>query len=69
MLNKAFILLIRLYQWTISPLIGQICRFHPTCSDYAILAIKKHGAFKGSWLALKRIGKCNPWYPGGEDYP
>lgn len=58
---------IRLYQLTISPLLGQVCRFEPSCSNYATEAIRKYGGFKGSWLALKRICRCHPWHPGGHD--
>lgn len=59
--------LIRGYQLFISPLIGPRCRFAPTCSHYAIEAIKIHGSVKGSWLAMKRILKCHPLHPGGID--
>ncbi len=52
---------IRLYQRTLSPLLGQSCRFDPTCSTYAYDSIRLHGAMRGSWLALKRVGRCNPW--------
>ncbi|REL28746.1 membrane protein insertion efficiency factor YidD [Thalassotalea euphylliae] len=59
--------LIKLYQKFISPLLGNNCRFQPTCSSYAIEAINRFGAVKGSWLALKRILKCHPLNAGGED--
>jgi hypothetical protein len=59
--------LIRLYQWTLSPLLGPRCRFHPTCSHYAYEAIGRHGVLRGGWLAVKRIGRCHPWHPGGLD--
>ncbi len=65
-LSYPFILLIRIYQKIISPLIGPKCRFIPTCSNYAVEALKKYGVFKGSWLAIKRIAKCHPW--GGSGY-
>ena len=61
------VLLIRIYQLTLSPLLGQHCRFHPSCSTYAIEALETHGIFKGSWLALRRLGKCHPLHPGGFD--
>jgi len=61
-----FIGLIKIYQFTLSPFLGKQCRFIPTCSQYGIEAIQKHGAFKGSWLAIKRIIRCNPW--GGSGY-
>lgn len=59
--------LIRVYQWTLSPLLGATCRFHPTCSHYALEALRSHGTLRGSWLTLKRIGRCHPWHPGGID--
>ena len=58
---------IKLYQRFISPLFPNSCRFYPTCSNYAILAIDKYGILKGSFLAFKRIIKCNPFHPGGYD--
>lgn len=62
------IFLIRIYQWTISPLIGEVCRYTPSCSHYAVEAIGKHGIFRGGWLAVKRILRCNPWCGGcGKD--
>ncbi len=61
--------LIRVYQWTISPLLGRNCRFHPTCSQYAVEAVQRFGAVRGSWLAIKRLGRCHPWHPGGFDPP
>ncbi|WMN58630.1 membrane protein insertion efficiency factor YidD [Pseudoalteromonas xiamenensis] len=59
--------LIRGYQRFISPMLGPHCRFNPTCSHYAIFAINLHGLRKGSWLAMKRILKCHPLNPGGDD--
>ncbi|MEN9827806.1 MAG: hypothetical protein RJA11_422 [Bacteroidota bacterium] len=61
------LLLLRFYRKAISPYLGNNCRFHPTCSVYAMQAIEKYGAIKGSWLAIKRIGKCHPLHPGGID--
>jgi putative membrane protein insertion efficiency factor len=58
---------VRGYQLLISPLLGPRCRFHPTCSHYAIEAIQRFGAVKGAWLAGRRILKCHPLHPGGED--
>lgn len=57
---------IRIYRWCISPLFPPVCRFTPTCSAYALEAIIKHGIFRGSWLAVKRILRCHPW--GGSGY-
>ena len=59
--------LIRGYQLVISPLLGQRCRFYPSCSAYALQAVQAHGALRGSWLALRRLGRCHPWNPGGVD--
>lgn len=61
------VMLIRGYQRFISPLLGQRCRFHPSCSSYSIEALKTHGALKGSWLSTRRILKCHPFHPGGFD--
>jgi putative membrane protein insertion efficiency factor len=66
-MKSIFLFLIRLYQLTISPLLGQCCRFYPHCSEYGFEVVKKHGCRKGSWLILKRVVKCNPWHPGGSD--
>lgn len=63
---KFLILLIRIYQMTLSPYLGKHCRYTPTCSNYGIEAIKKHGALKGGWLTVKRVLSCNPW--GGSGY-
>ncbi len=60
-------LLIRLYQLTVSPLLGPRCRFYPSCSQYALEALQRFGFLRGSGLALKRIGRCHPWNPGGID--
>ena len=62
-----FILLIKFYQYVISPAIGPKCRYTPTCSQYALEAIKKYGLFKGGWMALKRISSCHPWGGHGHD--
>lgn len=59
--------LVRAYQLMISPYFPPSCRYTPTCSHYAIQALDKHGALKGSWLAMKRIGRCHPWSDGGYD--
>lgn len=58
---------VRAYQWTVRPLIGANCRFWPSCSDYAIEALRTHGGLKGSALAARRILRCNPWNEGGID--
>ncbi len=58
---------VQLYRWFVSPLLGPNCRFYPTCSCYAQDALRRHGAARGSWLAIRRIGRCHPWNPGGYD--
>lgn len=67
MLARIIVFCIRFYQRAISPLTGPRCRFIPSCSAYAVEAVQEHGAFKGSLLAIVRIGKCGPWHPGGFD--
>ena len=59
--------LIKLYQNTVSKVLPNVCRFQPTCSHYAFAAIKRHGFARGSWLAAKRLGRCNPFSEGGYD--
>jgi putative membrane protein insertion efficiency factor len=61
--------LIKLYQWTVSPLLGPVCKYYPSCSHYGYQAIAAHGAVKGSALTVWRILRCNPWSSGGVDYP
>lgn len=64
--STIFIIPIKLYQWCISPLLPNACRYTPTCSQYGIEAIQKYGIIKGGWLLLKRLLRCNPW--GGSGY-
>lgn len=66
LLSKILLLPIYFYKYSISPMLPPSCRYTPTCSEYAIEAIKKHGPFKGMWLAIKRLARCNPW--GGHGY-
>jgi len=66
-IGAALVLAIRLYQWTLSPVLGNRCRFYPSCSVYALEAIRTHGAARGARLGLKRIVKCHPFHPGGVD--
>lgn len=67
--QRLLILLVRLYQKLISPLLGPNCRFHPTCSQYFIQAVQKYGLIIGSVKGLRRITRCHPWNPGGHDPP
>jgi len=66
--RNVLILLLLAYRKVISPLYGQVCRFFPSCSAYALEAITVHGAVKGSWLAARRLLRCHPWNPGGVDH-
>lgn len=61
------ILFVRAYQVMLSPLLPAACRYHPTCSHYAVEALEKHGALRGGWLAVKRIARCHPFRAGGFD--
>lgn len=67
LINKPFLLLIKGYQYFLSPLIGTQCRFHPSCSNYAYQAIEQYGLVKGSFFTLKRLLRCHPWAKGGID--
>lgn len=66
-LQRALIILIKGYRYLISPLLGNCCRFYPSCSEYAITAIKQYGVLRGMGMAIKRLLCCNPWHPGGHD--
>ena len=59
--------LIRLYRLLLSPFVGQHCRFYPSCSQYALEAIERHGTVRGGWLTVKRLARCHPWHAGGVD--
>lgn len=65
--RRGMLLLIRGYQRVISPALPASCRFYPSCSQYAIEAITRHGALRGSWLAARRLARCHPFHPGGVD--
>ena len=67
LVQRLLVGLIRLYQIALSPYFGNQCRFTPTCSEYAREAVIRHGALKGLWLAIKRVGRCHPYHPGGHD--
>ncbi|MBK8336692.1 MAG: membrane protein insertion efficiency factor YidD [Sterolibacteriaceae bacterium] len=59
--------LLQVYKYLVSPLLGQNCRFYPSCADYAREAVERHGVVRGFWLAARRVGRCHPWHPGGFD--
>lgn len=67
LIASLLLLLLVGYRRLLSPLLGQNCRFHPTCSRYAIEAIRTHGARRGSWLAVRRVSRCHPFHEGGLD--
>lgn len=67
LVGEALIFLIRGYQRLISPLLPRRCRFVPSCSEYAVQAIRTHGPARGLWLALRRLSRCHPFHPGGFD--
>jgi putative membrane protein insertion efficiency factor len=67
--GKIAIFLVRMYQYFLSPWLGQNCRFHPTCSQYFIVAVTKYGILKALWKGTSRICRCHPWNPGGYDPP
>ncbi|HJR90035.1 MAG TPA: membrane protein insertion efficiency factor YidD [Aeromicrobium sp.] len=67
-MKTVLIALLRAYRFAISPLYGQVCRYHPTCSAYALEAVETHGAARGSWLAARRVLRCHPWAEGGVDH-
>lgn len=66
-MKTLFIALLRGYQYAVSPFLGQHCRFHPTCSAYAIAALQEYGVLRGVWLSVKRLLRCHPWNRGGFD--
>lgn len=66
-MKSIFVRLIKAYQYLISPLLQPSCRFTPSCSQYAIEVIQRHGVLRGGWLSFRRVLRCNPWHPGGYD--
>jgi len=64
--SKALSLLVRGYRYSVSPMLGMHCRFHPTCSEYALEALERYG-MRGGWLSVRRLARCHPWHPGGHD--
>ena len=66
LIRQAVLVPVRLYR-LVSPLLGNHCRYYPTCSRYTVEAVLTHGVFRGGWLAIKRLSRCHPWHPGGHD--
>jgi len=66
-MKRLLVWLLRAYQLLVSPMLGPSCRFYPTCSNYAIEAVRLHGAARGGWLAVRRVCRCHPWNDGGND--
>jgi putative membrane protein insertion efficiency factor len=66
-MKHVIVLFIKAYQVFISPLFAGSCRFYPSCSEYAVESVSRFGSLKGTWMAIRRIGRCHPWHPGGFD--
>jgi len=66
-MRRVLVLLVRGYQVAISPILPASCRYYPSCSAYAVEALERHGALRGTWLAVRRIARCHPFKPGGYD--
>jgi len=69
MIARLLVVLIRAYQRAISPLLGPVCRFAPSCSQYMLVCIQRFGALRGVWLGVRRLARCHPFHPGGVDLP
>lgn len=67
--TNIFVLFIKLYQYVLSPALGSRCRFHPSCSHYGIMALKKYGVINGNYKLMVRLCKCHPFHKGGIDFP
>lgn len=67
MMRRLLVYFVRAYRWLVSPMLAPACRFHPSCSSYAEEALARHGAWRGGWLAARRICRCGPWNAGGYD--
>ena len=67
LMSRLLIAIVQAYRYALSPFFGQHCRFYPSCSAYAVEALQRHGAWRGCWLTVRRLGRCHPWHPGGLD--
>ena len=67
LIARALAVPVHAYRLLLSPMLGQNCRYYPSCSTYALDALHRHGAAKGAWLAVRRVARCHPWHPGGYD--
>ncbi len=67
-MRRVVVLLLRGYRAVVSPVYGEVCRYYPSCSAYALEAVERHGAARGTWLTVRRIGRCHPWAEGGVDH-
>lgn len=66
--SRPLVWLVRLYQWTVSPILGPVCGYYPSCSAYSVTALERHGVVRGLWLTARRLLRCHPWAPGGVDH-
>lgn len=66
-MEKVIYLLVKIYQWVFRPILGNRCRFYPSCSDYLLEAVEKHGGIRGVFIGIKRVCRCSPWTQGGFD--
>jgi putative membrane protein insertion efficiency factor len=67
MARRVLLALVAAYRYLLSPMLGRSCRFFPSCSEYAMEALERHGALRGTWLTVRRVARCHPWHPGGYD--
>ncbi len=67
-MRRVVVLLLRGYRAAVSPVYGEVCRYYPSCSAYALEAVERHGAARGTWLTVRRLGRCHPWAAGGVDH-